>query len=82
MHEHCFEENSSTQEDELVRFGVDMTKLSDYLDNIIRVVNQHAKLLDDVSKALLKRPERTECGEFFALLTQGFPYEQALKKLG
>ena len=43
------EENSSTQEDELVRFGIDMTKLSDYLDNIIRVVNQHAKLLDDVS---------------------------------
>ena len=33
-----FEENS-TQDEELVRFGVDMTKLSDYLDNIIRVVN-------------------------------------------
>jgi hypothetical protein len=33
-----------------------MSKLSDYLDNIIRAVNQHAKLLDDVSKELAKRP--------------------------
>lgn len=32
-------DDSSTQDDELVRFGVDMSKLSDYLDNIIRAVN-------------------------------------------
>jgi hypothetical protein len=52
-----------------------MSKLSDYLDNIIRVVNQHAKLLDDVSAELAKRPEKTETGEFFNLLSTGFPYE-------
>lgn len=32
-------DDSSTQDEELVRFGVDMSKLSDYLDNIIRAVN-------------------------------------------
>ena len=31
---------------DLVQCGVDMSELSDYLDNIIKVVNQHAKLLD------------------------------------
>lgn len=75
------EDNSSTQEDELVRFGIDMTKLSDYLDNIIKVVNQHAKLLDDVSCDLVKRPYKNEAGEFFSLLAAGFPYEQALGHL-
>ena len=38
--------------DALVKFGVDMTELSNYLDNIIQVVNQHAKLLDQVSEEL------------------------------
>ena len=75
-------EESSTQEEELVRFGVDMSKLSDYLDHIIRAVNQHAKLLDDVSKELAKRPHKTETGELFALLSHGFPYEEALAQLG
>ena len=28
-------------QDPLVKFGVDMTELSDYLENIIQVVNQH-----------------------------------------
>ena len=59
-----------------------MSKLSDYLDNIIRVVNQHAKLLDDVSKELANRPLKQETGEFFALLSLGFPYEQTLKEMG
>ena len=59
-----------------------MTKLSDYLDNIIRVVNQHAKLLDDVSKELLKRPEKNETGELFSMLAHGFPYEKTLIQLG
>jgi hypothetical protein len=78
----CFLEESSMQEDELVRFGIDMSKLSDYLDNIIRVVNQHAKLLDDVSTELAKRPEKNETGELFSLLSMGFPYEQSLKLMG
>lgn len=55
-----------------------MSKLSDYLDNIIRVVNQHAKLLDDISKELTKRPEKNETGELFSLLAHGFPYEKSL----
>jgi hypothetical protein len=59
-----------------------MSKLSDYLDNIIRVVNQHAKLLDDISKELTKRPEKNETGELFSLLSHGFPYEKSLAQLG
>ena len=43
--------------DPLVKFGVDMTELSEYLDNIITVVNQHAKLLDKVSEELEVRPK-------------------------
>ena len=59
-----------------------MTQLSDYMDNIFRVVNQHAKLIDDISKELEKRPERNETGELFALLAHGFPYERSLAQLG
>ena len=47
------------QDDALVKFGVDMTQLSEYLDNIIKVVNQHAKLLDKVSDELEVRPKAT-----------------------
>ena len=64
--------------DPLVKFGVDMTELSDYLDNIIQVVNQHAKLLDKVSDELEVRPKATVVGELFAVLGKAYPYERAL----
>ena len=67
--------------DALVKFGVDMSELSGYLDNIITVVNQHAKLLDKVSDELEARPKATEVGELFASLSQAYPYERALKQL-
>ena len=52
------------------------------MDNIVKVVNQHAKLLDNVSEELDLRPHSTNVGELFAVLTQGFPYEKLLKQLG
>ena len=55
-----------------------MSKLSDYMDNIIRVVNQHAKLLDDVSTELSRRPVKIETGEVFSMLAHGFPYSKAM----
>jgi len=58
----------------LVKFGVDMSELSDYLDNIITVVNQHAKLLDKVSDELESRPKSNVVGELFASLSQAYPY--------
>ena len=64
--------------DALVKFGVDMTELSNYLDNIIQVVNQHAKLLDQVSEELEARPKATEVGELYATMSQSYPYERVL----
>ena len=49
------------------------------MDNIVKVVNQHAKLLDNVSEELDMRPHSKNVGELFAVLTQGFPYEKLLK---
>ena len=71
-----------SDDNELVKLGVDMSQLSDYMDNIVKVVNQHAKLLDNVSDELDLRPHQTNVGELFAVLTLGFPYEKLLKQLG
>ena len=68
-------------QDPLVKFGVDMSELSDYLDNIIKVVNQHAKLLDKVSDELDMRPKATEVGELFSALTLAYPYERTLRQM-
>ena len=56
-----------------------MTELSDYLDNIIQVVNQHAKLLDKVSDELELRPKGNEVGELFSILSHAYPYERSLQ---
>lgn len=59
-----------------------MTQLSNYMNSIIQVVNQHAKLLDTVSHELNLRPMKKEVGEMFNILTHGFPYDQVLKDFG
>ena len=56
-----------------------MSELSDYLDNIIKVVNQHAKLLDTVSVELDLRPKATEVGELFNALCLSYPYERSMR---
>ena len=66
---------------DLVKFGVDMSELSEYLDNIIQVVNQHAKLLDQVSEELAERPKATVVGDLFATLSYAYPYEKQMKQL-
>ena len=68
-------------QDPLVKFGVDMTELSDYLDNLTRVVNQHAKLLDKVSEELDERPKKLEVGEMFNALSLAYPYERSLRQM-
>lgn len=53
-----------------------MSELSEYMDKIIKVVNQHAKLLDQVSDELSERPKATIVGELFSTLSQAYPYDQ------
>lgn len=59
-----------------------MTELSDYLDNLTRVVNQHAKLLDKVGDELDSRPKKNEIGELFSALTMAYPYKRSLTQMG
>jgi len=67
---------------DLVNFKVDMNRLAEYMENIIRVVNQHAKLIDKVAEELEVRPKGIEVGEMFSCLSLAFPYEESLKQMG
>ena len=64
-----------------MKFGVDMSDLSDYLDNLTKVVNQHAKLLDKVSEELDIRPKKLEIGEMFSTLCMAYPYERSMRQM-
>ena len=64
-----------------MKFGVDMTELSEYLDNLTRVVNQHAKLLDKVNDELEVRPKAIEVGEMFSALSHSYPYERSMRQM-
>ena len=64
---------------DLINLGIDMSHLQEYMDNIIKVVNQHARLLDKVSDELAERPKATSVGELFALLSHAYPYSRSLR---
>ena len=66
----------------LISCDVNMQNLTGYMNNIIQVVNQHAKLLDSVSTELKIRPLKTEVGEMFSLLSHSYPFEKILMKMG
>lgn len=59
-----------------------MTQLSAYINSIIQVVNQHAKLLDNVSYELNMRPRKLEIGDMFHILSTSFPYDKVCSKYG
>ena len=59
-----------------------MSELQEYMDKIIKVVNQHARLLDKVSNELSERPKANSIGELFALLSHAYPYSKSLRQLG
>ena len=42
-------ENESEEQDELVKYNMNFSSLNEYLNNIIKVVNQHAKLLNTLN---------------------------------
>jgi hypothetical protein len=50
-----------------------MYELQDLMNNLIRVVNQHAKLLDTVGHELAVRPVKSELGKMFNCLEKSFP---------
>ncbi len=39
----------------LVQFNMDLSTLKDYLDNMIQVINQHAKLLKTLNREIMAR---------------------------
>lgn len=66
----------------LVRFNMDLSQLKDYLDNIIKVVNQHAKLLHTLNREMMVRTTEKQMADLFILISAGLPYESLVKKIG
>lgn len=52
------------------------------MNNIIQVVNQHAKLLDTVGLQLGQVPKKHEIGEMFDILSHTFHYDRVLQFQG
>ena len=67
---------------ELIAADINMSQLSGFMNQIIQVVNQHAKLLDTVSYELNQRPRKTEVGDMFNILSFSFPHEQVVQSYG
>jgi hypothetical protein len=67
---------------ELIAADINMSQLSDFMNKIIAVINQHAKLLDTVSYELGIRPLKADVGEMFHILSHSFPHEEIVKAYG
>lgn len=61
------------EEQPLVSLNMNMQQLNEYLQGIIKVVNQHAKLLQNVNKELAARTTENQIGEIFEMLARGIP---------
>jgi len=64
---------------ELISCEVNMNQLSSYMNSIIQVVNQHAKLLDTVSYELQLRPVTRDIADMFNVVSHAFPYNALLQ---
>ena len=58
-----------------MKFNVSFTQLNEYLNNIIKVINQHAKLLETLNKEIQVRTTEKQVGEIFTLIATGLPYD-------
>ena len=65
-----------------MKLNMNYSQLNEYLNNIIKVVNQHAKLLQTLNHEVQHRTTEKQLGELFNLIANGLPYDQLLKKLG
>lgn len=63
------------QPKDLISCDVNMSQLTAYMNTMIQVINQHAKLLDAVSYELGLRPLKKEIGEMFNVLAHTYPFE-------
>ncbi len=54
----------------LVSLNMNMNQLNEYLQGIIKVVNQHAKVLQNVNKELSLRTTESQIGEIFQMLAK------------
>jgi hypothetical protein len=64
----------------LIECEVNMTQLSQYMNSIVKVVNQHAKILDQCGYELDRKVGKKDVGEMFNILSHSFPYEQVVVK--
>ena len=64
----------------LITGEINLTDLSEIVNNIIHVINQHAKLLDTVGNELALRPLKNDVGEMFNVLSLTYPHETILQK--
>ena len=52
------------------------------MNNIIQVVNQHAKLLDQSSHEILLKANKRDISDMFNIASHGFPYEKVVARFG
>lgn len=63
-------------------FNMDIRTLNGYLNNIINVINQHAKILATLNEEVQVRTSEKQMGDLFQLIAAGLPYESLVKKIG
>ena len=61
---------------------MNLSQLNDFLQNVIKVVNQHAKLLKTLNKEMQKRVTVGELDECFGLLNEGLWCDKLLNEIG
>ncbi len=72
-------DNIDEGEEPLVSFNMNLTQLNEHLRKIIKVVNQHAKLIHTLNYEIQFRTTEKQVGELFNLIAAGVPYQSMLK---
>ena len=67
-------ENVDDDEEPLVSFNMNLSQLNEHLRKIIKVVNQHAKLIHTLNYEIQFRTTEKQMGELFNLIAAGVPY--------
>ena len=63
-------------------FNMNLSLLKEYLDNLVTVVNQHARLLHTINQEMQLRTSEKQMGDLFMLIAAGLPYDSLVKKIG
>ena len=57
---------------------MNLSQLDDFLKNIIKAVNQHAKLLQTLNSEMQLRVTERQMGEVLQVISDGLPYQRLL----